>query len=140
MGGPAHVDGHSIEEFDNFEYTPFVYEGKEYISAEQAYQASKFTDERYKELIRKTPQAHRIWELGQTREFEMKPDFDRVKEMTKILWAKIAYNKKFVKLLISTKGEITFPESDTFWGTNEGYGGENQLGKILMKMRDVLKA
>lgn len=134
MGGPALVDGTLIEEFDNFEYTPFTYEGKEYISSEQAYQASKFVDKNYAELIRNTPQSHRIWQLGQSRDHKMKPDFDRVKEMTKILWAKIAYNPKFVKLLLSTKGEITFPDSDDFWG-----GKENHLGRIYMKMREILR-
>lgn len=139
MGGPALVDGKEIEEFDNFEYTPFFYEGKEWISSEQAYQASKFEDLSYREKIRKTTQSTRIWEMGQSRVYKIVENFDRVRSMSKILLAKISSNPYYIQLLINTKGDITFPESDAFWGTNGGQGGRNHLGKIFMRMRKALK-
>lgn len=84
MGGPAHVDGKVIEEFDNFEYTPFKFENRLWVSSEQAYQASKFLDDKYVQEINDTTQSHNIYMMGQSREYKMKPDFDRIKSMYKI--------------------------------------------------------
>jgi predicted NAD-dependent protein-ADP-ribosyltransferase YbiA (DUF1768 family) len=132
MGGPAYVDGEVIEEFDNFEYTPFVFENKSWLTAEQAYQASKFEDEKYAEEIRNTKQSIRYYSMGQSRLYKMKDGFDRKKSMTKILWAKFSdpNNIDLKKKLVCTQGYITFPESDEYWG-----GEKNTLGKILMKLR-----
>ena len=65
-------------------------------------------------------------------------DFDRYKSMYKIICAKLSGNKEIAKILVSTKGEITFPESDSFWGTNDGLGGKNKLGLIFMDIRSRL--
>lgn len=134
MGGSAHVDNEIIEEFDNFECTPFIYENKLWISAEQAYQASKFEDEKYRELIRKTTQSTRYYTLGQSREFKMKTDFNRKKSMKKILRAKFSFHSDLKKRLLNTIGEITFPESDEYWGSPK-----NTLGKLLMKLRSEFR-
>ncbi len=134
MGGPGYVDGLIIQEFDNFEYTPFIYNGKEYISSEQAYQASKFIDQNYAEQIRLTKQSHRIYEMGQTKEYKIKPNFDRKRIMYKIICAKLIHNKNIAKLLLLTQGDITFPESDEYWGSSK-----NILGKIYMKIRKKLR-
>ena len=136
MGGPAYVDGDIIEEFDNFEYTPFRMDGKMWISAEQAYQASKFEDESYREKIRNTTQSTLIYEMGQSREHAMKPDFSRKKSMNRIIAYKLYRNRHILEKLMKTTGTITFPESDKYWGTNDGQGGKNVLGQIYMELRD----
>jgi ribA/ribD-fused uncharacterized protein len=134
MGGAAHVDNEVIEEFDNFEYTPFIYENKLWISSEQAYQASKFEDEKYREEIRNTLSSTRYYTMGQSRQYKMKEDFNRKKSMKKILRAKFSGNPELKKKLISTRGIITFPESDEYWGPPK-----NTLGKILMRLRDEFR-
>lgn len=134
MGGPAYVDGDIIEEFDNFEYTPFIYKNKLWISSEQAYQASKFIDEKYAEDIRNTSQSTRYYTMGQSREYKMKDNFDRKKTMNKILRAKFNCHPLLKERLIKTVGVITFPESDDYWG-----GKKNTLGKIMMKLREEFK-
>jgi predicted NAD-dependent protein-ADP-ribosyltransferase YbiA (DUF1768 family) len=130
MGGPAYVDGKQIEEFDNFEYTPFIYDGKKYLTSEQAYQSSKFEDQEYAEEIRNTKQNTLVYLMGQDRMHKMKEGFDRSKEMEKILRAKFSI-PKLRKMLLETEGEITFPESDPYW--------EKELGVILMKIREECK-
>lgn len=135
MGGPAYVDNEVIEAFDNFEYTPFIYENKLWISSEQAYQASKFEDQKYAEEIRNTLQSTRYYTMGQSREYKMKKDFNRKKSMKKILRAKFTCNVELKNKLINTKGEITFPDSDDYWG-----GKKNTLGKILMQLRDEFRS
>jgi predicted NAD-dependent protein-ADP-ribosyltransferase YbiA (DUF1768 family) len=134
MGGPAHVDNEIIEEFDNFEYTPLIYENKLWVSSEQAYQASKFNDQNYAEEIRNTLQSTRYYTMGQSREYKMKDNFNRKKSMKKILRAKFNSNPKLKERLCKTVGVITFPESDDYWG-----GQKNTLGKIIMKLRDEFR-
>ena len=52
MGGPCLVDGTMRPELDNFLQCAFELDGKQWTSAEQYFQAVKFTDESYREKIR----------------------------------------------------------------------------------------
>ncbi len=139
MSVGAHVDGIVIKEFGIFENTFFTYKGVKWFCTEQAYQASKFIDKEYQEKIRKTINPLKIIELGLSQHHLKKPNFDQIKEMTRIMWAKIVSDPRYVQLLVATKGTITFPDSDSFWGTDKGFGGENQLGNILMRIREILR-
>ncbi len=63
--------------------------------------------------------------------------------MYEIVKAKFVQNTELGKKLCST-GEAPLAEGnswhDVFWGVDEKTGkGENNLGKILMKVRDELK-
>jgi ribA/ribD-fused uncharacterized protein len=135
MGGPALINGVLIYEFDNFEYTPFTYKGKVWTTSEHAYQASKFTDEKYIEEIRHASSGIEAWKLGQSTKYKIKTGFDRVQSMKEILREKFSI-PRLRELLNRTTGYISFPGSDSFWGTCEGSGGQNVLGKILMELRD----
>lgn len=73
----------------------------------------------------------------------LRPDWDRIKVkwMEKVVTAKFKQNAKLAKMLIATGDEELIEDNtwhDTFWGMYNGQG-RNELGKILMKVRDNLK-
>lgn len=65
----------------------------------------------------------------------------RITAMEKAVRAKFMQNPELAKKLLAT-GDAELVEenswNDTFWGTTNGIG-QNNLGKILMKIRDELK-
>lgn len=123
----------------NFYECKIKYEGIEYPSVENAYQALKTNDiEKRKEFANIKPiEAKR---LG--RQLKIRNDFERNKKhiMTKLL--EIKFNNKDLKLKLINTGDELLEEKntwgDTYWGTCNGIG-ENNLGKILMNIRNKHK-
>ena len=123
----------------NFYECKIKYEGIEYPSVENAYQASKTNDiEKKKEFTNIKPiEAKR---LG--RQLKIRNDFEKNKKhiMTKLV--EIKFNNKDLKLKLINTGDELLEEKntwgDTYWGTCNGIG-ENNLGKILMNIRNKHK-
>eukprot|EP00039_Didymoeca_costata_P019166 m.336487 g.336487 ORF g.336487 m.336487 type:complete len:157 (+) comp17866_c0_seq1:312-782(+) len=132
MGGPCHVDGVAYSELDNFLKTKFIINGVEWYSAEQYFQAMKFTDTDYQEVIRGEMSGAACWTLGNTREYQLRPDWERVKVqvMYDANYAKFSQNEELKNVLISTKSEIKahgFP----FWAKWNGI--------LLERIREELR-
>lgn len=138
MGGHGVADGETIQVFDNFAITPFMMDGKEWLSSEQAYQAAKFKGTDWAEEIRKTTNMNCVYLMGQSREHKMQVPFNRREVMKRCIRYKLMYNSDVSIKLISTEGPIEFPGSDAYWGTNNGKGGENVLGKIYAELREEI--
>jgi ribA/ribD-fused uncharacterized protein len=71
---------------------------------------------------------------------KINPDWDKIKvdKMREIVQARFDQQPEFRRLLLST-GELAIEETspkDSFWGTGKDGQGQNQLGKILMEVRD----
>lgn len=90
---------------DNFQYVPFTYKGKQWMSVEQCFQAMKFPDEGYQERIRlclkksdtETDHEHgmRVWSEGRRySKISGSWDKDKVQIMMDICWAKYESNPK----------------------------------------------
>jgi len=134
-----------IESFDgdyrflsNFYGVPVTFNGLTYGNAEAAYQAQK-QPERAAEFVGINP-AH-AKSLG--RKLTMRPDWDAVKwqvmlDLTRAKYAQSNYLRK--KLLETGHAEIIEGNywGDTYWGVCRGKG-RNELGKILMQVRDELR-
>jgi len=77
--------------------------------------------------------------LGET--YEIREDWDDVKLvlMEEILHLKFTQNLDLKDKLLEIEGLIEEKNSwgDIFWGTSEGVG-QNHLGRLLMKIRDIL--
>lgn len=124
----------------NFYTCKLTYDGLTYFNSEAAFQAQKTLDrnERIKFTAVRPGEAKR---LG--RRLKLRTDWDDIKVsiMYDICLAKFTQNPELKKALIST-GDMYLEEGndwgDRFWGTVDGKG-ENNLGKILMKIRDELK-
>lgn len=139
MGGPGIVDGQTIKEFDNFTVTPFVMDDKKWLSSEQAYQSYKFEGSKWAEDIRQETNISKIYLMGQCRQHKMVKNFNRREVMKRCIRHKLNNNPHILKILLSTKGEILFPESDPYWGTNGSEGGQNVLGKIYAELKEEFK-
>lgn len=131
----------------NFYMTKLCYDGGWYNSSEHAYQAAKTLDKSKRISVQvgantnasEKPGAAKKW--GQ--EVELRPDWDevRIPIMREIL--RIKFQKpELAKLLLET-GDRHLSEGnnhgDRFWGQVAGVG-ENHLGKLLMELREELKA
>jgi N-glycosidase YbiA len=127
----------------NFWPCKIYYEGMWYPSSEHAFQAAKSLDmtERLNMSFLKT--AGEVKRYGKT--MKLRPDWEEVKRdvMTDIVTDKFtqAHNSDLREKLLNT-GDAELVEDntwgDTYWGVCDGVGFNN-LGKILMAVRDVLR-
>eukprot|EP01064_Diplonema_japonicum_P037181 TRINITY_DN8645_c0_g2_i1.p1 TRINITY_DN8645_c0_g2~~TRINITY_DN8645_c0_g2_i1.p1 ORF type:complete len:176 (+),score=42.24 TRINITY_DN8645_c0_g2_i1:60-530(+) len=108
MGGPCTCDGKVWHSMDNFSKTPFMLDGKTWISPEQYFQAKKFTDAGYIEKIRKETEGNAQWVLGQKRCVPIVTNWEEVK--VDVMYdgnkAKFEQNPECMVELLSTKGPI----------------------------------
>lgn len=131
------------DEYDflsNFYQCPVFFEGLLYTSSENAYQASKLGDayERHQFLDCGPVKAKRMGKtITPTDEFHR----DKIEIMFLINFDKF-YRNADLKLKLLATGNVYLEETnhwkDVFWGVCDSKG-ENNLGKVLMKVREVLR-
>lgn len=144
MGGSAYVDGCEKKALDNFYKCNFIYKNKIWTSSEQAYQAMKFEDENYREIIRNEDENGIIYFLGQNKyikktfEWETDTILEKKRLMYEINREKIFQNKDLIDILLSTEQKEIYYIGDRFWG-KKGKNSLNWGGRILMKIRDELR-
>lgn len=124
----------------NFYPTAVTYKGLTYQSSEAAFQAQKCKTEKDKVAFTEmTPDEAK--KAG--RRTDMREDWDQIKfdEMYEIVKAKFSQNESLKNRLLAT-GDAFLEEGNTWgdkiWGTVNGEG-ENNLGKILMRVRAELQ-
>lgn len=124
----------------NFAPCAVQYEGHWYRSTEAAYQAAKFPHlpDLQKQMRAATPgQTKRL-----SRTAERRPDWDDVKlgVMEHLLRQKFSIPGYQQQLLLTADAELIEGNTwnDTFWGVCRGRG-QNNLGKLLMKIRAELQ-
>ena len=124
--------------YSNLALIPFQLDGQTWNSAEQYYQAAKFTDAEIIEKIRTCKTPHRCAALGQTRQYKLREDWDQVKVsvMERAIRARFDQHPELAKRLRRSSGELyDHTAADDFWGC-----GENMTGRILMRIREELRA
>ena len=129
-------------EFSNFYHSSFILDGKEWKTVEHYFQAQKCLKNNVKEQIRSLLTPKEAKQMG--RKVLLRKDWDKVKIeiMMKACSAKFKQSESLKKLLLSTgnKELREHTPKDKFWGDGGGNGrGRNELGKVLMKIRDELK-
>lgn len=124
----------------NFEPCKVFYEGLEYSSSENAYQAAKSLDLEVKlEISKLSPsESKKI-----SKKIEIRPDWEEIKYevMFSVVFDKFTRNKELKKKLLSTGNkylEETNHWNDKFYGVCNG-DGLNVLGNIIMEVRRILK-
>lgn len=117
-------------------------EGGEIVSCrsvEHAYQALKAVDVLERKWVLASPTAGEAKRRG--KRVKIRKDFDvlKLELMEKLVRMKFKNNKELGEKLKKIEGEIEEGNywGDVFWGVCKGKG-ENNLGKILMKVRDEL--
>jgi N-glycosidase YbiA len=123
----------------NFWECDIMFEGILYPSAEHAYQAAKTTDVSLKKVIANLPSPARAKKMGQ--EIHLRAGWNRIKilYMRRIVEEKFYQNKDLYERLISTRPAKLIEGNtwgDRFWGESPLGNGRNELGKILMSVRD----
>ena len=108
MGGPCECGGVSYNSMDNFTECKFEIEGEIWISSEQYFQAMKFSDKAYREVIHGERNTAAHWKMGQTKLHPIRSDWEAVKVdiMYQANFEKFSQNIEFRNELISTAGPI----------------------------------
>jgi ribA/ribD-fused uncharacterized protein len=121
----------------NFHLSPITFGSKVYPSVEHAYQAAKSKDKNEREAIRlaKTPALAK--KMGM--EVKLREDWDEIKiDVMEALLRLKFQNPELRQQLINTYPYPLTEDNwwgDTFWGVYQDKG-ENNLGKLLMKIRE----
>jgi len=112
--------GDPFGELSNFAPYPITLRGKRWPTSEHYFQAQKLTDPREQEEIRgaKTPMI--AARMGRDRKRKLRRDWERVK---------IGVDAQLIE----------HTENDDFWGDGGDGSGRNELGRILMAVRDALR-
>ena len=134
--------------FSNLYRRPIVFEGETFATSEHAYQAGKARKKAVRDWLMSAPSpallamaAHGLyyWDVAPG---WSTTKFDRMRD---VLRAKFAQHEDLCELLLST-GDARLVESATVdnevnrtWGEVNGIG-KNMLGKLLMEIREELRA
>jgi len=123
----------------NFYLCEIEYEGIVYPSSEHAYVAAKTTDIIQKYAIAEIDNPGEVKRLG--RKLKIRSDWEVVKLliMRSIVEAKFDQNPELMEMLQMTRPhELIEGNSwgDIYWGQSPVGKGKNELGKILMSIRD----
>ncbi len=124
----------------NFYEHPVEYEGKIYPSNEHAFQAAKSLSDNDKENIKNQPSPSRAKFAG--RKVKLRKDWEDVKLDIMYEICKSKFSDETLKQKLLDTNDLELVEGNTwddnFWGKcNED--GQNNLGKILMRIRDELR-
>jgi hypothetical protein len=125
----------------NFYLAPIRYMDIVYKTTEHAYQAMKTLNPEHKNEIKLASTAGAAKKLGN--KVNLRKDWEEMKDkiMFQVCLCKFLQHKDLAEKLLAT-GDAELEEGnhwdDRYWGTVNGEG-ENKLGKILMKVRSIIK-
>ena len=125
----------------NFYPAEVEHEGVRYPTTEHAFQAAKALDPSKREEIREADTPRLAKQLGRT--VELRADWEEIKldVMLGVVRRKFRNPDLRQKLLDTDNAELVEGNTwgDSFWGVCEGRG-QNQLGRILMRVRAEIRA
>lgn len=129
--------------FSNFSAHSIEFGGVLYPTAEHAFHAQKFDDNQLRSQIRSCSSPLAAWELAREFKPNRRKDWDSVKVsvLTEIVRAKVAQHLDVKEALLATGTEeiVEVNPNDEFWGKGADGTGQNQTGKILMRVRAELR-
>lgn len=132
--------------FSNFSPHPIQIQGRSWQTVEHYYQAQKFVgseDEQLICVIREAPTPMEAAALGRDRTRKLRPDWEQVK--SQVMWqgvlTKFLTHPDIQSILLGTGDELIVEDSpiDYYWGCGEDKTGQNQLGQILMQVRQEIR-
>lgn len=129
-------------ELSNFALFGFEYENQYYPTVEHFYQSQKFTDQEYAAQIRQASTPKAAADLGKNKDKALKADWASIKNEVMMTGVQQKFNthKSLKQLLLSTEDQLIIENSpyDNYWGIGSVGTGRNQLGTILMRVREQL--
>jgi len=123
----------------NFYHQPFNYNGIAYNNVVCAFCSQPITNEMQKNIIAKSLPSEAIKLYNKTKNKKDLSKKDKIELMYQICKEKFSIPSLSKKLLATGKEELINETTwdNTFWGITKDKG-ENQLGKILMRIRNEL--
>ena len=130
----------------NFYPSPIHVQGLRYPTVEHAFQAAKTDDPVMRERVRRMQSATSAKRLGRSGDLILIAGWDdkRIEVMHELLILKFAAPTLQKKLIGTSPKELIEGNTwgDKYWGAvwNEalGWQGENNLGKLLMELRNLI--
>ncbi|MCJ1675847.1 NADAR family protein [Streptomyces sp. APSN-46.1] len=105
-------------------------------------QAQKFAGTAHADRIRRAPSAVQAAELGRTRSYPLRRDWEGVKDdvMRRAVYEKFTQNQETRVILLATGQQelVEDTTADHYWGRGATGMGKNMLGRILMRTRTRL--
>lgn len=132
--------------FSNFSPHPIQIKELYWQTVEHYYQAQKFVgteNERLIAVIRQTQTPMEAATLGRDRTRKLRPDWEQVKRQ--VMWqgvlTKFLTHTDIQAILLDTGEELIVEDSPTdyYWGCGQDKTGQNQLGEILMNVRQEVR-
>jgi ribA/ribD-fused uncharacterized protein len=131
-------------EFSNFAPFGIDLDDAWWPTAENYYQAQKFTDPELRKAIRKADKPVIAKSLADKNKAAIRPDRDAIKDdvMYCAVRRKFEQHPELKTMLLATGDEdiIESAPTDTYWGVGRDGTGLNKLGKIIARIRDELRA
>ena len=129
-------------ELSNFSDHPIFIDGEIWRTVEHYYQAHKFTNPLIKQSIRLCHTPVEAKKISSHNQVIHCWGTVKLKIMEVALYAKFTQHSELTTLLMSTEDSELIEDSteDEFWGCGAENTGENNLGKLLMMIRQQLQA
>ena len=128
----------------NFSRHPVFLKGKRWPTTEHYFQAQKFAGEPDEEEVRKAAKPMLAASMGRDRKRPLRRDWESVKDqvMLEAVRAKFAQHDDLKAILLGTGDAelIEHTENDSYWGDGGDGSGKNRLGRILMQVREEMRA
>lgn len=131
-------------EFSNFSLAPIIVDNKLWGTSEHYYQAHKYDILEHQEYVRSAKSPEEAAKRGRQKDLPKRKNWKQVKDqiMYKALVAKYTQHKSLKRLLLSTGSApiIEHTARDKYWGDAGDGSGLNKLGKMLVDIREKIKA
>lgn len=129
--------------FSNFSPHGIELDGLWWSTTEHYFQAQKFTEPAPVAAIRQAKTPKEAARIGRERQYPLRGDWEQVKDdvMQRAVLRKFETHAEIREILLST-GEEAIVENapgDYYWGCGADGTGRNQLGKILVEVRTILR-
>ena len=129
--------------FSNFSPHPVELKGKTWPTSEHYFQAQKFAGTPDEEEVRQAKSPRIAARMGRSRQRPLRKDWEAVKDsiMHEAVLAKFTQHADLREILLGT-GDAQIAEhteKDKYWGDGGDGSGKNQLGQILMRVRQELR-
>jgi ribA/ribD-fused uncharacterized protein len=132
-----------VDIYSNLAVIPIRIDGETWHSAEQYYQAAKFTDVAIIDKIKACENPYLCAALGQTRRYPLRADWEQVKAavMERAIRARFEQHPAMAERLRRSSGRLyDHTAADDYWGIGADGRGGNVTGRILMRIREELNA
>lgn len=130
--------------FSNFSAYGLTLDGVWWPTSEHYFQAQKFVGTPHADQIRQVKLPKDAARLGRQRTRPLRPDWEAVKDdvMCQAVLCKFETHADIRDILLSTGNQdlVENAPGDYYWGCGQNGTGKNMLGKILMEVRERLRA